>query len=240
MFRFLAPWPTIYRALQSSRVPARPPRRSRHHTRRYLTLERMEERSVPSHLVTLEVTSLADSGVGTLRQAITTADAGATTNSYDIDIETPGTITLESVLPDLSRNITITGLGAGKSTVQRYSAASSSFRIFTVDAGETVSISGLTIKGGNAGSGDGGGLDNFGTLTVSNSVFSNNSATGGGGLDNESGGKATVSGCTFTSNSATFGGGLINGGERDSERQHLHPQLRLVRRRSHERRDGDG
>jgi len=57
----------------------------------------MEERSVPSILA---VTSLADSGVGTLRQAITTADAGATTNSYDIDIETPGTITLKTVLPD--------------------------------------------------------------------------------------------------------------------------------------------
>ena len=65
---------------------------------------------------------------------------------------TPGTITLESVLPDLSRNITITGLGASTSTVQRDSAASP-FRIFTVDAGETVNISDLTIKGGNPGSG---------------------------------------------------------------------------------------
>jgi len=208
MFRFLGPWPTIYRALQSSQVPARPPRRSRHHTRRYLTLERMEERSVPSILA---VTSLADSGVGTLRQAITTADAGATNNSYDIDIETPGTITLKTVLPDLSRNITITGLGAGKSTVQRDFAASP-FRIFTVDKGETVSISDLTIKGGNAGSGDGGGLDNFGTLTVSNSVFSSNSAHDGGGLYNDTGGKATVSGSSFTSNSAVVGGGLDNDG----------------------------
>ena len=55
------------------------------------------------------VTSLADSGPGTLRQAITTADAGATTDSYDITIEpsASGTIDLKSVLPDLSRNITL-------------------------------------------------------------------------------------------------------------------------------------
>ena len=60
----------------------------------------------------------------------------------------------------------------------------------------------MTITGGNAGSDDGGGLDNFGTLTVSNSIFSSNSACDGGGIYNESGGTA------------------------DGERQHLHQQLR--------------
>src|SRR5271166_5981603 len=213
MFRSKDSWPAVFRVLRSSPVPARPPRRSRHHTFRCLPLEQLEERSVPS-VVTIPVSSLADSGGGTLREAITMADQATASNSYVINIVTPGTITLESVLPDLSRNITITGLGAGTSTVQRDSAASSSFRIFTVDAGETVNISGLTIKGGNAGSGNGGGLDNSGTLTVSNSVFSNNSAIGyGGGLANESVGTLTVRGSTFTSNDSIFGGGgLFNGG----------------------------
>src|SRR5262249_15231025 len=126
-------------------------------------------------VVDLAVTSLADSAqAGTLRWAITTADAGDPTDSYVIDIVKAGTITLESALPDLSRNITINGLGASTSTVERDPAASL-FRIFTVDQGETVVISGLTIAGGDfedgEGGGDGGGLDNFGTVTVSNTVF---------------------------------------------------------------------
>jgi hypothetical protein len=140
MFRSMSSRPAVFRVLRSSLVPARPPRRARHHTFRCLPLEQLEERSVPS-VVTFTVSSLADSGGGTLREAITMADQATASNSYVINIVTPGTITLESVLPDLSRNITITGLGAGTSTVQRDSSAPG-FRIFTVDAGETVNISG--------------------------------------------------------------------------------------------------
>ena len=213
MFRSISSRPAVFRVLRSSLVPARPPRRAR---RRFspqcLPREQLEERAVPA-VIPLTVTSLADSGPGTLRQAIMTADAGATTNSYLITIErsASGTIDLKSVLPDLSRNITITGLGASTSTVQRDPAASP-FRIFTVDKGEPVNISGLTIKGGNAGNGNGGGLDNAGTVTVSNSVFTSNIAGAGGGLANESGGTASVSGSTFTSNGAGLGGGLANNG----------------------------
>jgi len=175
-------------------------------------LEQLEGRAVPS-VITLNVTSPDDSGKHTLRDAITTADQGSANDSYVIKIVSPKTITLESALLDLNRNITITGSASGKTTVQRDPSAPA-FRIFTVDAGETVNISGLTIKGGNAGSGNGGGVDNSGTLTVSNSVFSSNSAgTYGGGLDNEGGGTATVSNSTFTSNSAgSLGGGINNGG----------------------------
>jgi hypothetical protein len=176
-----------------------------------LTREQLEQRLVPSGVV-LQVTSLADSLTqGTLRWAITTADAGAPTDRYVIDIEKAGTIALGSVLPDLGRNITIKGLGASTSTVERDPAASP-FGIFTVDKGETVTIAGLTIKGGDAGSGNGGGLDNFGTVTVSNSAFTGNSANDGGGLANESGGTATISGSTFTRNSAVDGGGFANFG----------------------------
>ena len=133
MFRSMSPRPAVFRVLRSSPVPARPPRRVRHHTLRCLPLEQLENRSMLS-VIPITVTSVDDSGPGTLRQAITTADAGATTNSYVITIENrhPARSTLESVLPDLSRNITLTGLGASTSTVQRDPAASP-FRIFTVD-----------------------------------------------------------------------------------------------------------
>ena len=176
--------------------------------------EQLEERAVPA-AIPLMVTSPADSGPGTLRQAIIMAERppAVNPNSYVITIKTPVPITLDSALPDLSRNITIQFLGAGTSTVQRDPSAPA-FRIFTVDAGETVNISGLTIKGGNALTsgtgplGNGGGIENFGTLTVSNSVFSSNAASNdGGGIENL--GTATVSGSSFTGNSAsgTFGGG---------------------------------
>jgi hypothetical protein len=101
-----------------------------------LPREQLEQRLVPAGVI-LNVTSLADSLTqGTLRWAITTTDAGAPTNSYVINVATAGTIALESALPDLSRNITIKGLGASRSTVERDPAASP-FRIFTVDQGQT-------------------------------------------------------------------------------------------------------
>jgi hypothetical protein len=85
-------------------------------------------------------------------------------------------ITLESVLPDLNNNITINGPRAATSTVQRDSAASSAFRIFTVDAGKTVSLSGLTIAGGLAE--NGGGIANSGTMTVKGCTFTSKKKTG--------------------------------------------------------------
>jgi hypothetical protein len=55
-----------------------------------------------------------------------------------------------------------------------------------------VSISGLTIAGGNAGSDNGGGLENAGTATVSGSTFTSNAASSGnGGLNIELGGLLT-------------------------------------------------
>jgi len=122
-----------------------------------------------------------------------------------------GTITLAATL-ELQANVTITGPGASSLTVSR-GATSPGFSVFTVDTDVTASISGLTIAGGNAGSGSGGGIDNSGTLTVSGSTFTGNSAFfGGGGIFNS--GTATVSGSTFTSNSAIDGdgGGIYNGG----------------------------
>ena len=205
MSRFVRSWSVISRSLPQF-APARCP-----HARRRPMLECLEDRALLS-TIRITVSSLADSGVGTLRSAIATADVGSTTTNYVINLKTPGTITLESALPDLSNNITIHGLGAGTSTVQRDTSLSTPFRIFTVDAGETVNISDLTIKGGNPGRGYGGGLDNFGTLAVSNSVFSGDSAFLGGGLNNA--GTATVSGSSCTGNSAgnAGGGGLFNTG----------------------------
>src|SRR5262249_17764118 len=144
-------------------------------------LEVLEDRTVPSQ-VTLTVSSLADTGPSTLRAAITTADSGASSNTYAINFSVTGTITLESALPDLSNSIAIQGPGAASLTVRR-DPPSGTFRVFTVDSGATASISGLTIANGRTGSG--GGVFNSGTLKVSSCTLSSNFAgSSGGGIEN--------------------------------------------------------
>jgi hypothetical protein len=168
-------------------------------------LEALEARWVPSQ-VSLTVTSLADSGPGTLRAAIQTADADATKQSdnFKVNVNVSGTIDLQSPLPDLNASIAIQGPGASSLTV----AAGASFTsaIVTVDSGQTASLTGLTIANGSAG-----GINNNGTLTVSGCTISGNAATNGGGINNT--GTLTVGNSTLSRNSAGFnGGGIWNGG----------------------------
>ena len=77
--------------------------------------------------------------------------------------------------------------------------------VFVVDSGVTAALSGLTITGGSATAG--GGLENFGTITLTDCTISGNSASSfGGGLWDA--GTATLTDCTISGNSATFGGGV--------------------------------
>ena len=87
-----------------------------------------------------------------------------------------GVIDLQSPLPALNNSIAIQGPGAGNVTVQRDAGDPFSSAIFTVDAGQTASLSGLTIANGEAG----GISNNRGTLTLASSTVSNNSGGSGG------------------------------------------------------------
>src|SRR5262245_35735363 len=69
-----------------------------------LTLEVLETRTVPS---TFTVLNLADSGTGSLRQAILDANANPGTDA--IDFATTGTIALTSGQLDISDSLTING-----------------------------------------------------------------------------------------------------------------------------------
>src|SRR5262245_64770718 len=81
-------------------------------------LEALEDRWLPSR-VGLTVTSLADSGAGTLRAAIQAADLGSPSDKFTIGFAVTGTIDLQSPLPDLNNTIAIQGQGASSLTVER-------------------------------------------------------------------------------------------------------------------------
>jgi predicted outer membrane repeat protein len=165
--------------------------------------------TVPVWAATLTVNTTADSGAGSLRQALTNAVAGDT-----ITFTTAGTIQLLSNLPTISiTNLTINGNGA---TVQ----GGADIRIFTIDTGASVTINDLTMTGGDCSGGgcstigfNGGGIYNNGTLTLTRSTLSSNKAQGGGGIFN--GGTLTLIHSTVSGNSATTdgGGAIYNNGD---------------------------
>jgi alpha-tubulin suppressor-like RCC1 family protein len=159
--------------------------------------------AIPAFAATWTVTSLADSGAGSLRAAITSAASGDTIN---FSLTYPATITLASTLT-ISQNLTISGPGASSLAI----SGNNSVEVFSIAGGISVTISGVTIQGGSSTpSFYGGGIYNGGTLTVSDSTLSGNFASyQGGGIYNN--GTLTVSNSSLSGNAAPFGyGGAIH------------------------------
>jgi len=163
------------------------------------------------HANIITVANTADSGPGSLRQAL--ADANDV-DTIDFDSSLRGqTITLTSGQLLVRNSLTISGPGAANLAVNGNAAS----RVFLLLSGQTVTISGLTITNGQASPSSGGGIYNdHSTLTVSSCTISGNSAFDGGGIYNNgfSNGSATltVSNCTISSNSAPDGGDIFNNG----------------------------
>jgi hypothetical protein len=189
-------------------------------------LEALEDRWLPS---TLKVTSLADSGPGSLRYEIAQAQSNDTI-VFHLGNK-PHTITLTSGELDINKDLTIQGPGAGLLTVNSTGWNNNgASRIFEVNGGTTASLSGMTISNGNGYrlaynfdnfggadyyDGTGGGVLNLGTLTISGCTLSGNIAGGGtffdGGGAVSNFGRLTVSGCTLSGNFADAnGGGIYN------------------------------
>ena len=163
-------------------------------------------------LGTLLVTNTADSGSGSLRQAILDANAIGVPSTIEFAASLDGqTITLnDSALPGIRQNVTITGPGASNLAI----SGNDQSGVFTIDAGAQASIDGLTIQDGNAGSDGGGAIENLGILTVSNCALTDNTAASGGAVSNS--GTLTVSNCTLANNTASavngvaYGGGIVD------------------------------
>ncbi len=148
------------------------------------------------------VTNFNDSGTGSLRQAIVSANADPTgqhTISFDGSLG-GGTILLDSMLPMIQLspggNLTITGTGTANLAI----SGQNQHRILFVDSGQ-VTVQGVTLRDGNASGGTGG---NFGGWA---------NGGGGGGLGaggavfvNENG-NVVLRNVSLADNSASGGNG---------------------------------
>jgi hypothetical protein len=157
------------------------------------------------------VTTTADTGAGSLRQAITDANANAGPDT--IPISATGTIDLAGVLPSISDDVDIQGPGQDQLTVRRNTGGN--YQIFNIFSDNTVSISGLTVSNGHLiGSNRGAGIESFGALTLDRVTVSANSVVAtsgsissaqGGGI--AGGGTLDMSRSTVTGNTVTASGG---------------------------------
>lgn len=159
--------------------------------------------SVTAQSETLTVTSLADDGPGSLRQAV--AAANASTGVADtIVFHVSGTITLASRLPDIEDELTIDGRDAAVVL-----SGNKAVQVLFVGPGKRASIRGLTLADGHCASPcSGGAIVNVGFLEVSESHFAGNSALLGGAIHNF--GDLKVLASRFSGNSAVFGGAIHN------------------------------
>jgi hypothetical protein len=171
----------------------------------------------------LVVRNANDSGGGSLRQAITNANAltGADTITFDpAYFNIPRTISLTSGDLAITDAVTIAGPGAALATVNG-GGISRVFDTTQALAGSAINISGLTITGGYATSSGGGILVYDEAVTLTNCVLTNNvagfSSSGGAVEVYFPSGSLSLESCKVTNNSAQNGGsgGAIdfNGGK---------------------------
>lgn len=163
---------------------------------------------------TFTVTNTNDTGMGSLRDAINSANA-ATTIANTINFNVSGTITLGSTLPTIVNtspgSLTIDGSGQ---TITVDGARL--YQVFIVSSGAALTLQNLTLVHGWNIFGDfvgGGGIDNSGALTVTNCTFFDDfDFDAGGGVINRAGGSLAVTNSTFSDNSADEGdgGGIFN------------------------------
>jgi hypothetical protein len=187
------------------------------------TIEPLEVRTL---LATCHVTRLGDFGAGggfqgDLRYCINKVNAEPGPDTIDLTVQ--GAIKLTAALPDLSSDVSIQGPGADLLTVRRDTGGY--YRIFTIPAGATVQITGITISNGlqilGAG-GIGGGIWNDGSLTLQAAVVSGNTAADGNGGGALGGGIYNTGDLTLIasriernvalSNPDLFRGGAVGGG----------------------------
>ena len=204
---------------------------------RQVLAEAIEPRLLLSTYTVNTLSDATDPGPGllTLRQAVVDANGnpGADTIAFNPTVFAPSslhTITLtqgEITFTDASGSTTVTGPGSGVLAVSGGGAS----RIFQMNSGISVAMSGLEITDGNQSVADsngnsyGGAIYNAGQLTLTTSVISGNSVTASASIDygpntNDnagfgfggavySTGSLTITGSTLSDNSVTNTASLV-------------------------------
>ena len=158
-----------------------------------------------SHAATYTVTTTADSGTGSLRQAILNANAAGGSNAIVFSVT--GTVTLNSGLAITGNNLIIMGPGTNLVTISGNNAV----QVLTVSAPATARLSGLTIANGKAGTnGNGGGIYNLGVLTIADCRLVNNRTVGGWGGGIYNAGTIVAERSTLSINSAVGQNGFMS------------------------------
>ena len=218
------PWPASVAVLSCETIPRRQQRGdSRRRNLLVPHLEVLENRTAPAVYHVLNTNS---SGMGSLPWAVTQADndnsgAPVTIDFTLLSFTPPATIALFGTLNlnnTFGESITVEGPTTGPEAPVTIASGTNfgvGFSMFAVAANTTATIENLTIVGGFT-TGNGGGINNAGTLTVSNCTLDANYAQLGGGIYNAGTGTLAVSNTNLINNSAfnngSNGGGIYNAG----------------------------
>ena len=170
--------------------------------------------------VTLTVTSLSDSGSGSLRAILAKAHDGDTI-VFARSLKNDGSAPLVLSSPiSVNKNITIHGDVNGDKNTDITISGGGHTRLFKIESGSKVTLKFLNLIRGYmyfatgtisrmGETSTGGGIYNYGTLTMEYCRMSNHYASHGGGAILNNGGTLNIRGSTFSDNN---GGAIYNGG----------------------------
>lgn len=146
----------------------------------------------------------------TIVDAVASANAEPATDSVRI-VLAGGTYPLSTATPTAlavtfaGPSLTLEAAGSGTPVLDGGTAT----RLLTVDAASTVTIDGLELRAGST-AGQGGAINNSGSLTIKRATLVDNAAANGGAIVNTAGGRLDVQDSTLANNSAnSVGGGAI-------------------------------
>lgn len=151
----------------------------------------------------LEVTTTTDNVAGSLRTHLASAAAAPGNESRHIVFSPatfPGTITF-AARPHINSSTVFIDASDISGTGVHVSGGGTN-GVFFVNSTGTAAMHSLTIRDGSAS--DGGGVSNFGTLTMVECTVSNNTATArSGGVHNSDNDRAVLDHCTISNNQTT-------------------------------------
>jgi predicted outer membrane repeat protein len=175
----------------------------------------------PTPLPATDTVCASGCNFATIQAAI---DYAATTDGVIIEVIDP-IHTEAGIVVNGGITVTIRGLGAAETVVQAHETLDEApARVFLVEAGATVILEKMTIRHGKPSieTDGGGGIMNYGTLTLRSCTVTESTASGGGGVCNS--GVLTVVNSTIANNVAYekaprglecgCGGGIKSGGGR--------------------------